>query len=260
MIIDTHLHFGRIAKFNMPTETLISSLDKYNIDFGIVSNIEGCEFDSNLNRISEEYQLSQLELNTKTLNLVKQYPNRLKGQFWIKPYTESFNKDIAEFMLSNREYFVGFKVHPYHSNMKITNERCLEYLEFANKHNFTVAVHTAGDKNSHPIYVYEAARKYPNIKFIMVHMGLGTDNSEAIKYIRKLDNLYGDTTWVSIDKVIEAVNRCGSHKILFGTDNPIDGLDTYDKYQELIEKGKKLFTEEEYENIFCLNAKRVFSI
>ncbi|OCL25744.1 hypothetical protein U472_15600 [Orenia metallireducens] len=258
MIIDSHLHFGQIRKFNMPQEMLLKSLERYNIDFGIVSNIEGCEFDSKMEFILEK-QLSQMRVNVKTLDLVKRYLNKLKGQFWIKPYTESFTKEVAEFMLENKDYFVGFKMHPYHSNMKISDERCKEYLEFANKHGFSFAVHTAGDNNSDPYHVYQVAKEYPNINFIMVHMGLGTDNSKAIELITKLDNLYGDATWVNFDRVVEAIKKCGSDKILFGTDAPIDGIDTYQKYEDIM-RSKGILTEEEYNNLFELNAKRIFRL
>ena len=260
MIIDSHLHLGSIAKFHMPKEILMESLEKYHIDFGIVSNIEGCEFDHLGIFIQKEAQISQMEVNRRTLSLLKDYPNKLRGQFWIKPHTEGFSEEVEEFLTENKDYFVGLKMHPFHSNLKITDERCRGYLRFANEHHMSVAVHTAGDENSNPYHVYCAAQQYPNIKFIMVHMGLGTDHDEAIEYIQKLDNLYGDTTWVNAEKVIEAIRKCGSHKIIFGTDNPIDGLDTYRKYNEILEKGKEVLSKIEYENLLFLNAQRVFGL
>lgn len=49
------------------------------------------------------------------------------------------------------------------------------------------------------------ALKYPNVNFVMCHMGLATDNQEAIELIAKLPNLYGDTAWVRADMVYQAI-------------------------------------------------------
>ena len=33
MIIDSHIHIGKIINFNMPEEMVIESMEKYRIDF-----------------------------------------------------------------------------------------------------------------------------------------------------------------------------------------------------------------------------------
>ena len=91
-------------------------------------------------------------------------------------------------------------------------------------------------------------------------MGLGTDHKNSFKYISKLDNLYGDTTWVSYTDVIEAVKFCGSEKILFGTDNPVDGKDTLKAYQPTFSNLKNILKNEDYENVMYKNTKRLFKI
>ena len=41
MIIDTHAHIGTLPPFDMTIEQVLYSMDKYGIDFTILSNIEG---------------------------------------------------------------------------------------------------------------------------------------------------------------------------------------------------------------------------
>ena len=260
MLIDSHMHFGRIGEFNMPPEVLLTTLDKYKIDWGIISNIEGCEFDSNLDLIPDKEQIPQLEVNRRTLNLVKAHPDKLRGQFWIKPHQEGFSRKVEEFILNNQQYFVGLKVHPYHSNLALTAKSCQPYLEFANQHGLSVAVHTADDENSRPKHVYQMAQKYKEVDFIMVHLGLGTDNSQAIKYVAQQENLYGDTTWVSYDHVTKAIAKCGAHKILFGTDSPIDGVDTYQQYEQFLHSRNNSWSKEVQKQVFSANAKKIFDL
>ena len=100
----------------------------------------------------------------------------------------------------------------------------------------------------------------------MVHMDLGSDNSQAIELLGKLPNLYGDTTWVPVESTLKAINKWGSEKILFGSDNPIDGKDTYlnDKfgnrslYQQYFNEFKTMVSKQAYDNIMYKNAERLF--
>ena len=102
----------------------------------------------------------------------------------------------------------------------------------------------------------------------MVHLGLGTDNKEAIELCQKQDNLYGDTTWVSTKSALYFIEKCGAHKLMFGSDSPIDGKDTYgfnfkgerSLYQEYFNEFKKQVSPETYEKIMWKNAKDFFDI
>ena len=99
-------------------------------------------------------------------------------------------------------------------------------------------------------------------------MDLGTDNSVALDLLGKLPNLYGDTTWVPMSTTIDAIQRYGSEKMLFGTDNPIDGKDTllHNKtgdrslYQQYFNELKALLPAGDYDNLMYKNAQRMFGL
>lgn len=258
MIIDSHTHTGRICQFDLPEEMLVDSLQKYGIDLALVSNLEANEFDSQGNLIND--QLSQFEVNQKIVSLQKRYPERIKGLFWIKVHTEDFDPAIEGYLGMNRSTFCGLKLHPFHSKCPATDPRLTPWYGLAKKLGLPIAVHSSGDEFSRPDLLYQAAQDHPDVTFIMVHMGLGTDNTEAVEYICRLKNLFGDTTWVKAENALQAVRRCGSRKILFGTDAPIAGPETYSEYQELIQRFKADLSEDEFEDVFCNNARRIFSI
>jgi predicted TIM-barrel fold metal-dependent hydrolase len=260
MIIDSHIHFGKILNFDMKKEHIIEAMDKYNIEFAIVSNIEATEFGHKLDRLPDEYQVEQVAANQRTVDFIKQYPDKLRGLFWIKPHLEGYSRQIEKFFMENKEYIKGVKVHPYHSKLPFTVENYKDYLDMAVRLNLPVIVHTAVDELSDPKNVYEVAKKYPNINFVLVHMGLGGDHLSSIEHIKELPNLYGDTTWVDPASALKAVRECGSDKIMFGTDAPIDGVDTYEKYEELIEYLSETLTEEEFANVFYNTAKELFKL
>ena len=117
-------------------------------------------------------------------------------------------------------------------------------------------------------HLCNAAKRHPEIDFVMVHMDLGTDNRQALDLLGKLPNLYGDTTWVPLATTLEAIHRYGSKKMLFGTDNPIDGADTllHNKtgdrslYQQYFHELRGQISADAYADLMYKNAQRVFHI
>ena len=168
----------------------------------------------------------------------------------------------------NRDVIYALKLHPYHSKTSPVDAKTLPYLELANKYKLPVVSHTGTGPEDAPIHVYEAAKLFPEIPFVMVHMGLGSDNKEALELLGKADNLYGDTAWVPMDTAIEAIKRYGSKKMFFGSDAPIDGVDTYlcnpwgerSVYQDYFHVLQEKISKEAYEDLMWRNAAEVFGI
>lgn len=268
MIIDTHVHIGEMIGFNMPEQMVLDSMAKYHIDYSLVSNIESAEYDGNLNIIPKEYQISQTASLEKSLKFARENPDKIGVFHWIKPAFEKVDDKLENMIKDNLDIIHGIKVHPYHSKTALDDPKLEPYYELAEKYNLPVTAHTGGCEEANSIHVYNAAIKHPKINFVMVHLGLGTDNKESIELLGKADNLYGDTTWVPMEHIIDAVNKFGSEKILFGSDNPIDGLDTYHNnprgeisiYPAYFNDLKGIIGEENYNNIMYKNAIRLFNL
>jgi predicted TIM-barrel fold metal-dependent hydrolase len=69
------------------------------------------------------------------------------------------------------------------------------------------------------------ATEYPDVAFIIPHMGSFSDDWRAqhslIDYLVRHPNIYTDTSGVRRFELLEqAVQRAGAHKILFGSDGP----------------------------------------
>ena len=148
------------------------------------------------------------------------------------------------------------------------DERLEPVYRLAAEFDLPVVSHTGGCEQAMSPHLYNAAKRHPELKFVMVHMDLGTDNSVALDLLGKLPNLYGDTTWVPMSTTIDAIQRYGSEKMLFGTDNPIDGKDTllHNKtgvrslYQQYFNELKALLPAGDYDNLMYKNAQRMFGL
>lgn len=261
MIIDCHTHIGCINTFHMPAETLLASQKKYNIDFVLTSNIEGTEV--NISNEISSTQFSQFEINTKVLNLAKNHSNKIGALVWAKPSTEGCNESFKNLVAKNIHNIYGIKIHPFFSKLPFTDQRIIDYLEFAKKINLPIVTHTSNDIYSHPQLVLAASKIVSGVDIVLYHLGLGTDNDDAINIIRDNNNLYGDVSWVKPEKILKAIQKCGSNKIMFGTDSPINGIDTYNDvcfYDYCFNELNKDISEIEYNNFMSETSKKVFKI
>ena len=269
MIIDTHAHIGALPPFfDMTTEQVLYSMDKYGIDFSLISSIEAAENDHEGNPVPAFLQKPQNVILKDTLEAVKKAPDKLGALPWLKIGSELPDSEFIRIIKENRNLIYGFKLHPFHSLVAPDDERLEPIYQLAEELSLPVVSHTGGCEQAMSPHLYKAAKRHPEIDFVMVHMDLGTDNAQALELLGKLPNLFGDTTWVPVSTTLEAIRRYGSEKMLFGTDNPIDGPDTllHNKtgdrslYQEYFYELREQLSEDDYHNLMYKNAQRIFRI
>lgn len=269
MIIDTHMHIGGEAVgFHMTEEMVLESMEKYHIDYALVSSGDAGEMDHQQKILPEEVQISQEKTLERVLKFARQHPDKIGVGVWVKPYSQGLTTELTNMIKENLDIIYAIKLHPFHSNTSPTSEKVLPYLELAKECNLAVVSHTGGCEAAAPVHLYEAAKRFPTVPFVMVHMGLGTDNKEALDLLGKADNLYGDTTWVPMETTIEAIRRYGNGKIMFGSDTPIDGVDTYfcnpkgerSLYQDYFYVLPEKISKQDYEALMYKNARKILRL
>lgn len=269
MRIDSHVHIGGAhLGFHMTEEMVLEMMKKYQVDHVIVSNGDAGELDHSQELMPEEFQVSQEEALQRVIDFARKNPGKIKAAVWGKPVLQGVTKELEQMIRENLDVIRAVKLHPYHMNLSPTDEKVLPYIQLAEKYGLPVVSHTGGCEAADALHLYEAAKMFPKVPFIMAHMGLGTDNKEALELLGKLDNLYGDTAWVPMGTTLEAIQRYGSRKMLFGSDAPIDGVDTYlcnpkgerSVYQDYFQVLPGKISREAYEDLMYKNAVRVFRL
>ncbi len=266
MIIDTHTHIGTSLGFNMKESDILYMMRMYNIDKCIVSNTECVTHDHKQRRIPKLFCKNHVKTNKRVIEFAKSNKEKIYVALWVNPYENA--STIEPLIKENPDVICAIKFHPFHSKCRFDSELIKPYLQLAQKFSLPVVTHTGNGECDDVKLVYNVAKAYPNTNFVMVHMGLGTNNNEAIKLISKLPNLYGDTTWVSIESTLKFLEICGDDKIVFGSDAPIDGKDTYldngkgerSLYQAYFNEFKDMVSEDTYEKIMYKNAQKLFRI
>ncbi|MBQ1984558.1 MAG: amidohydrolase family protein [Spirochaetaceae bacterium] len=267
-IIDAHVHIGRSLNFDMKETDVLEAMKKYNIEKVLVSNSESAEADHEQKLLPQELQISQVKSLEKSIKFAKENSGKVYVAPWFKPKTEKISDELINLIQNNLDVIKAVKFHPYHSALDFDDPLMNPYLDLAEQFNLHVITHTGTGENDCPEKVYNMAKSFPKVNFIMAHMGLGSDNVIATELIALLPNLFGDTAWVSMESTINFINKIGSQKLFFGTDLPIDGIDTYHHnprgerslYQDYFEKLPEFISQEDYDNLMWKNALTFFGL
>lgn len=228
-IIDCHTHLGRNEHINASVEQLIASMDKAHIDKSLV-------FSGEINDCSISYLLDQ----------VKPYKDRLyavAGVDYTKCKSPGDWIDYAKYLVSLYDaraivavkFYVGYDhYYPYDFVNKVVLS-CLQKVGcpvIFHSGDCLNSVKKAKLKYSHPLHIDEVAVDFPDINFIIAHMGFPW-HRDAAEVCYKNSNVYADISgfvYGSFDphskmNFIEVLGDflkiSTKDKLLFGTDWPI---------------------------------------
>lgn len=245
--IDIHTHINTGSKFDSsPNSLLYDASLEYLMKMNEAAGIEKmfCSTFSSIISCQEVEKENELlyELSQKTDCLYQ----------WVVIDPRNDNTFLqAEKMLESPKC-VGIKLHPPMHGYSL-DEYGDKIFSFTEKYKAIVLIHP----EQSPDYILPFAEKYPDVTFIMAHMGAFREDSyaEVIEFA-KHKNVYIDTSSSSSmkNKVLEyVVGRCGSDRILFGTDTYAAGF----------QKGRieyALISDKDKENILWKNAEKLFKL
>jgi predicted TIM-barrel fold metal-dependent hydrolase len=206
MIVDCHCHAGLGDGLTGPWDTE-ARLDRYlpRADrAGITRTVLFAAFHS-------DYQIA----NREVAAIVASRRDRFDGFAFVHAARDRGRIGALVAEAVHRHGFRGIKVHRH--DAPITREVCEVARAFA----LPVLYDVMGD-----VWVVELlAREYPDVVFIIPHLGSFADDWRAqqalIDHLVRHPNVYTDTSGVRrFDILRETVERAGAAKVLFGSDGP----------------------------------------
>jgi len=206
VIIDCHCHAGAGDGLTGPWDTRASLKEflRWTEEAGIDRTVLFPAFHS-------DYRSA----NRDVARIVGRRPDRFFGFAFVHP--EQDRGRVRELVGEAVEEhgFVGIKVHRH--DARITREIC----DTARAYRLPVLYDVVGE-----VSVCELlAREYPDVAFIIPHLGSFADDWKAqqafIDPLSRHANIFTDTSGVRrFDLLVQAVARAGADKILFGSDGP----------------------------------------
>ncbi len=239
MLIDCHTHIGRNEKFQ-GVKQLLESMDKAKIDKSFV-------FASRLGDCSNEYLLEE----------IKPHRDRL---YAVAASCPNINTDVI-YRESNCSLLAqaGFRFRDWYQEGKIVAVKYYTGYDHYYPINVSYQLHmlnevgcpaifhsgdclnsakTAKLKYSHPLHIDEVAVDFPNMNFIIAHLGFPF-HKDAAQVCYKNSNVYADISgfvygsfttadYLKFGKVYDEFKEiCTDDKLLFGSDWPISDQSSY---------------------------------
>jgi predicted TIM-barrel fold metal-dependent hydrolase len=206
MIIDCHCHAGKGDRMTAPwnTDAAIEPYLRRAHHEGIDKTIVVSIFHSDYNKA-----------NAEVARIIARHPGRLIGFVYVHA-TRDAGRIFQMVANAVRKWrFRGIKVHGYEAMP--TREVC----EVARAFRLPIFI----DVISRPEVIDMLAPQYPDLHFIVAHLGSYTDDwrahQQVVYQIARYPNVYADTSTVRrFDYIVEAVKRAGPRKLMFGSDGP----------------------------------------
>jgi uncharacterized protein len=206
VIIDCHCHAGKGDGLTGPWDT-DAPLEKHMRragEAGIARTVLFAAFHS-------DYGTA----NAAVARIVARRPERFYGMAFVHASRDQ-GRVYEMVRVAVEQYgFVGIKTHRY--DARLSREVC----EVARAFSIPIIYDPVGEVS----IVELIAREYPDVNFIIPHLGSFSDDWRAqhtlIDYLVRHPNIYTDTSGVRrFDILEEAVGRAGARKVLFGSDGP----------------------------------------
>ena len=207
MIVDCHCHAGTGDGLTGPWDT-DARLDRY--------LVRARRAGIDLTFVFPVFNRDYAAANARLATIVARHPTRLVGFAAVDPERDKGRIATMVGTAVTAFGFRGIKVHGHDAGLS------REVCEAARRHRVPVLV----DVVRKPAMVEMAAGQYPDVAFIVPHLGGFVDDwmthLAVIDQLCRYPNVFADSSGVRyFDALVEAVRRAGPRKLLFGSDGPL---------------------------------------
>jgi predicted TIM-barrel fold metal-dependent hydrolase len=240
MIIDFHTNIGEAADLYCDPDELLKEMDDNDVQQAVV-----CPTDRYMAVFNEEG-------NSYITETVNKHPERFIGFGCASPWYGS--KAVEEVKKIKNMGLKGIKFHPFIQGFMLSDKFMDPVLEACAKQSLVVMVHTGTPISSMPFQLKEVALRFPEIKFIMGHMGWSDFWYDAALAAKDLPNIYLEISYQMPSVIKDAIQVCGAERVVYGSDWP------YSRMRIELNKVRVAPTVAAKNDILALNAKRIMAL
>jgi predicted TIM-barrel fold metal-dependent hydrolase len=163
--------------------------------------------------------------NRAIYEAMRMYPQRLLGFGWANPRLGK-QHTLDTIRRCFEEYgMYGIKFNGAQDYYVIDDTSILPYIEAAAAYGKPIAFHIGADfyENTHPYRLGNIAARFPEIPFLMVHMGgAGTPalDRSAVETAQKHPNITLIGSAIHELAILNALKTLGTDRLCFGSDSP----------------------------------------
>ncbi len=216
MIVDADVHISPTPQGgnSVTIEELLRRMDRAGVDKALAW-------------LQPPYLRDETEAgNAYVHRAMREHPDRIIGFGWLDPHLGRERVE-AEIRRCVEEYgFFGLKLNGAQNGFVIDDaELVLPIVEAVARTGVVLAFHIGADapENTHPTRLGTIARRYPDMRLIMVHMGGVTfpDLSRAaIEVAGEHPNITVVGSAIGSIPILKAIRTLGAERVCFGSDTP----------------------------------------
>jgi hypothetical protein len=208
MIIDSHAHVGigyykdDPIQTNIPVERVLKMARQAGVNKTIIFPVNYPEYSGAMKEIYDS---------------VQKYPDELIGYARVNPD----NKDSLRVLENAIEnfHFKGLKLHPGNDKWKVNSNNTRKIIERARDYNIPVLFDPVVELDD----IFDLTKEYPDINFIIAHMG-GFYNwkimEDCISLVENNNNVYLDTPFALVHIMLKKAAERIPNRLFMGTDSP----------------------------------------
>jgi predicted TIM-barrel fold metal-dependent hydrolase len=207
-VIDSHTHVDEFEAFGWfdPPEAIIELIDEAGIEKAIVMTYADAP-------VLKPDALQYIH------DACEKYPDRLIPYARINPHAENAAALLEEAIVDLK--MKGLKIHQESVTAAAHHDSIIRLVKKAAEFDAPVLFHSGDEALSLPQQFTKLAEAAPEATIILAHMGGYHHTDDAIRVCEKYENLLVDTSACPYpDKIKEAIERLGAHRVLFGSDGP----------------------------------------
>lgn len=243
---DCHISSHKFDGLAITADELIQRMDRAGVDKALVW-------------LKPPYDKDIDPENRAVYEATRKYPDRLWGLGWANPHLGR-ERTLATIKQCFEEYgFYGIKFNGAQDGYVIDSDFAMPFIEAAARYGKPIAFHIGADfyENTHPIRLGRIASRFPEIPFLMVHMGgaaVPTLALSAIEVAKEHPNITLIGSAVPETDVLQALRALGPERVCFGSDTPFRLMHVQlAMYRALLED----FDQEAQANVLGRNLARV---
>lgn len=257
-VIDTHMHYGTDPHVAAHTcvpylmagdpESVLRLLDEEQASHGILfphDRVMTPPWDADYDRA-----------NMQVGEAARKYPDRIVGVARINPtfgakHTQDLlDKYVGEWGCRGVKLVAGYDFYRPNS-MSVMGP----LLEKAAQHNLTVLFHSGDAPRDLPSLQAKAAEAYPEVTFVLAHIGMHLYLWEAIIACQEHANIYVDMSQAFPFDIKTFIREVGADRLTYGSDVPYQSTRVEQEKLRVID-----LSEQELAMVFWRNAAKVWGI
>jgi predicted TIM-barrel fold metal-dependent hydrolase len=210
-VIDCHCHLGIGHDYEQTAESLLADMDRCGVEQAVICPVD--RYIAVHNRAGNDAVLAAADA----------HPDRFIPFATANPwYGDEACDELRRALDAGAR---GLKFHPALQGFLLCDELIDPLIEIARQRRVLVYMHTGTPAYAQPTQLTELALRFPDVSFVMGHMGSTDFWLDAVPAASVSENIYVDTSWSLPQKIERALAALGSERVLFGTDTPLSTLD-----------------------------------